>query len=740
MKKNIFTKTFIVASLAVFTLAAGIFTVKAVGPNLIGNADLEASYLQEDGTPTPTGWSHGAPSQNTAVYTYVDDGGSKAIKVAITDYIDGDAKWYFTPVPVEAGSLYRFSNSYKSDATTYLFAEYTYANTPPTYEQIAVVSPSATWTTGTMDFTPPAGTVSVSVLHMLKGVGELTTDNYSLAQLNTANENQFSTGIVSVTFDDGWLNQYTAASPILSTAGMKASYYVMSGTTLNNEFGYMTASQLSELQADNNEIGGHTINHCNLTLLPSVTSCAFAPEGGTTTVENEIQGSKNALTSLGYMISTFAYPNGGYNDSIKNVMASNASAARSIDAGFNTRFSDKYALKTQVVDTTVPMATILGWIDSAATNKTWLILTFHQVAPLDELQANNDEGGVTPENFQIIIDHIKAVRDGATNPIRVMTVTSVLPEMANSTVDPVDPLDTLAPVIVLNGDATMSIVAGTSYTDAGATATDNVDGNLTSSIVATGAVINTTVAGTYVVSYNVADAAGNNAPTVTRTVTVTAVPTENTIPVITLNGNETVTLTLGSTYTDAGATATDAEDGDITASIVRTGSVDTNTANTYPITYTVTDSNGGVATTVTRTVVVQGNSNSGGGGGGGGGSSGGGSYVPVVPVVPVTPVTPTTPGSVLGSTCNAIIVNNISFHNGKNKVEDVKKLQAFLNKHMNAKLPVTGFYGTMTLSAVKNFQMKYKSEILTPVKLTKGNGNVFTLTRAKINALSCVAN
>ncbi|WP_430410771.1 S8 family serine peptidase [Kordia sp.] len=84
--------------------------------------------------------------------------------------------------------------------------------------------------------------------------------------------------------------------------------------------------------------------------------------------------------------------------------------------------------------------------------------------------------------------------------------------------------DTTAPVITLTGAATITLTVGDSFTDPGATATDNIDGNLTSSIVVTGTV-NTSVEGTYTLNYNVSDAAGNAATQVSRTVNVNAAST-----------------------------------------------------------------------------------------------------------------------------------------------------------------------------------------------------------------------
>lgn len=85
--------------------------------------------------------------------------------------------------------------------------------------------------------------------------------------------------------------------------------------------------------------------------------------------------------------------------------------------------------------------------------------------------------------------------------------------------------------------------------------------------------------------------------------TVQAVDT--TKPVITLLGSASVTITEGDTYTDAGATALDDTDGDITANIVTVNPVDINTPATYTITYNVSDAAGNAADEVTRTVIVE---------------------------------------------------------------------------------------------------------------------------------------
>ncbi len=74
-------------------------------------------------------------------------------------------------------------------------------------------------------------------------------------------------------------------------------------------------------------------------------------------------------------------------------------------------------------------------------------------------------------------------------------------------------------------------------------------------------------------------------------------------PVITLLGSNPMNLNIDDTFTDPGATAQDIPDGDLTASIQVSHDVDTSTAGTYTVTYSVTDSNGNTAT-ASRSVVV----------------------------------------------------------------------------------------------------------------------------------------
>lgn len=78
-----------------------------------------------------------------------------------------------------------------------------------------------------------------------------------------------------------------------------------------------------------------------------------------------------------------------------------------------------------------------------------------------------------------------------------------------------------------------------------------------------------------------------------------------TAPVITLVGLNPVTIELGQTYADSGATAFDAVDGNLTGQIITTNNLNINAAGTYQYFYNVSDAAGNAAEQVTRTIIVR---------------------------------------------------------------------------------------------------------------------------------------
>jgi len=158
-------------------------------------------------------------------------------------------------------------------------------------------------------------------------------------------------------------------------------------------------------------------------------------------------------------------------------------------------------------------------------------------------------------------------------------------------------VDTTAPAITLNGSDLIELEINDAFTDPGATALDKRDGDVTAQMTRIGTV-DTSQAGTYTLTYQATDALGHTA-TKTRTVKVY----NSFLPQLLLNGSYTMQVEVGGTFSDPGATASDERDGDVTAEIEITGTVDTGRVGTYSIGYLITNSLGYQIST-TRTVEV----------------------------------------------------------------------------------------------------------------------------------------
>jgi|GEM_PF-17031 len=156
--------------------------------------------------------------------------------------------------------------------------------------------------------------------------------------------------------------------------------------------------------------------------------------------------------------------------------------------------------------------------------------------------------------------------------------------------------DIVPPVITLTGDAEIETSDGV-WVDPGATAEDDLDGDVTDSIeVGTDYVERKE--GTFNFYYTATDKAGNAAKA-HRTLTVK----DSAAPVITLSGASVIYVCVGDGYTDPGAAANDAFEGAL--DVVTEGYPDTSNVGTYTVTYSASDSKGQTSTAERRVVVMQ---------------------------------------------------------------------------------------------------------------------------------------
>lgn len=128
---------------------------------------------------------------------------------------------------------------------------------------------------------------------------------------------------VLITFDDGYMDNYTNAYPILKKYGLKATIFVITGFLDRAQPGYFTWGQAAEMEASGLiNIESHTVTHTSLTDLTEEQ------------VKMELERSKNDIERrLGKQVDFLAYPTGTYNLHI---------AALVKEAGYKGAFTVKY--------------------------------------------------------------------------------------------------------------------------------------------------------------------------------------------------------------------------------------------------------------------------------------------------------------------------------------------------------------------------------------------------------------
>ena len=157
--------------------------------------------------------------------------------------------------------------------------------------------------------------------------------------------------------------------------------------------------------------------------------------------------------------------------------------------------------------------------------------------------------------------------------------------------------DVIGPTITLEGEDRIELQYGEEYTELGATAIDDVDGDVTSVLSITGS-IDSTIYGEQYITYSATDKNGNT----TQKERIVVVK-ESTPPELTLIGDQRIFIKQHDAYVEPGYTALDNADGDISPLVTIDGTVNPEKIGAYTLTYTSTDSSNNT-TSVTRTVYV----------------------------------------------------------------------------------------------------------------------------------------
>ena len=352
---------------------------------LLPNASLELASNN-----MPTNWQQGSWGNNNVNFEYITNDahqGSKSAKVTVSNYVDGDAKWYFTPTNnLTAGSAYEFSAWYKTNAQPQVVAMYydnlgleRYFGLPtPTVK----TNSTTTWQNYKTVLNVPTDAVTISVFFLIQSNGWLQTDDFDINQYTPVG---FSTAMISLTFDDGWASIYENGLPLLEKYNMKSTQYLVSDKL--NTPDYMTNAMVKQFIKNGHEVGSHTKTHADLTSLTSSNR------------RIELRQSQNRLKNLfgRNSANNFASPYGRYNATVIKDIKKYYKSHRSVDTGYNTKDNfDPYNILVQNIETDTTPAEVASWVARAKQEKSWLVLVYHTVNNSTSL----DDYAVTPANLE----------------------------------------------------------------------------------------------------------------------------------------------------------------------------------------------------------------------------------------------------------------------------------------------------------------------------------------------------
>jgi peptidoglycan/xylan/chitin deacetylase (PgdA/CDA1 family) len=370
-------------------LAGGLVTgsLVAAAPAQSAVRNLESNPSAESiSRGVPTGWSKGGSGANNRSLSVRSGGarsGKRYVRSTITRYAGGGAWWAAPPVAVRAGTTYTFTDYYRSNVRTRIDVAIT-SGGRTVVRQLAARGPAGRWTASAVSVTAPAGAVRLSFEHVLPSAGFLDVDSVAVVAGGPASPGGTAPkpvattspkapvpagstkGLVSVTFDDGWANQYDNALPVLRADHVPGTFYLISGYLGSSQ--YMTVAQAKTVQSAGNEIGSHTVDHPDLTTLSG------------SALTSQLADSKAALEANFGPVTDLAYPYGSTNATVQQEAAKYYSSARTTNGGTNARGSlSKYALTIGYVLNTTSPDTIKGWIADAQAKNTWLILCYHGI-------------------------------------------------------------------------------------------------------------------------------------------------------------------------------------------------------------------------------------------------------------------------------------------------------------------------------------------------------------------------
>ena len=335
-------------------------------PNLIPDPELAGLEPGAPGSWSP--YSSGASSVESG---RGNDNAGDFLWTRISNYVSGEAKWQYPPVPVTPDQYFTFAATYRSEREVDVVAEFELANGGRVFNTLATVSPAGEWTTIGESFQVPDGAKTVMVTLVSHGDGTTGIRDYSLADITKPGSLRWDQPMVSITFDDGWQSVHDRALPLLDKHDFSSTQYVNASSIETPNF--MTAAELQQMHDAGHEIAAHSYDHVDLTSL------------GTDRLDEELRSSKEVLTAAGLRTDGLAPPFGRSDPQVDWYASKYFDIVRGTNEGINTRQNlEPHDLDVFYVTDETTLDDLAEALAETSRLNGWLILVYHQIATPEE--------------------------------------------------------------------------------------------------------------------------------------------------------------------------------------------------------------------------------------------------------------------------------------------------------------------------------------------------------------------
>ena len=172
--------------------------------------------------------------------------------------------------------------------------------------------------------------------------------------------------MITMTMDDGSQSLYDVAFTIFKEHGIPGTAYIVTGW-YDVKPGRLTLDQMHEMQNNGWEIGSHSVNHRDLTRTPLKE--AF----------NETYDSKMWLEANGFRVGSFAYPEGNFSSTIKQLAGSIYDATRTTYNGYVSYSHVPTDRCVAGISMPADHNDTFRYIDRAIAERKWIIFVSHAV-------------------------------------------------------------------------------------------------------------------------------------------------------------------------------------------------------------------------------------------------------------------------------------------------------------------------------------------------------------------------